>query len=69
MNGPFYNAAGVFGLLEKNPIDKSLNTQPGENWENVDFSASRSNSIYAASDTVMPESTDMPVGLYLGETT
>lgn len=36
--------------------------------DSFDFDASRSSAIYGASDTVMPESVDVTMALYLGMT-
>ena len=60
-------AAGVF----KKTIDNSLIYEPSFEPKSNDmawleFDASGSSTIYSASTTVMPESADMSVGLYLG---
>ena len=38
-------------------------------WDSLDIDASRSNPLYGSSTTVMPESINLPVILYLGLTT
>ena len=61
----FDGSVGAFSSAENN---KNLNgTAGGIFGRNVtNFEASRSNSEYGASDTIMPASADMTVGLYLG---
>ncbi|WP_346666330.1 hypothetical protein [uncultured Mailhella sp.] len=61
--------------LDKGALSSIMNTKsyasPAEavsEYYDVEIDASRSNSIYAASDTVMPASADMTMALYLGRT-
>lgn len=50
-------------------INQSINSAPwagGSCLGSIILDASRSNSEYGASNTVMPASTDVPMGIYLG---
>lgn len=52
-------------------INQSINSAPwagGSCLGSIILEASRSNSEYGASNTVMPASTDVPMGIYLGRT-
>ena len=47
----------------------AVETKVAGAWDSLDIDASRSNPLYGSSTTVMPESINLPVILYLGLTT
>ena len=60
--GAFKNGAGVSGAVHLATAKKETALDN----DGISFMASRSNSEYGASTTVMPESVDIVTGLYLG---
>lgn len=62
-----YSPTGVFGT-NISIENAGISTYPSEdsNTEVSTFDASRANDCYGASDSVMPPSVDMTMGLYLG---
>lgn len=63
-NGAFRVPANV-GLSLQKATARSILSETGDG---IAFDASWSSSVYSGSDTVMPASADMTVGLYLGRT-
>jgi len=66
------SASGVFSVPSR-PAKDSVVQVKGDSINNINtfgdgikFAASKSTSIYGSSNTVMPESVDMTMGLYLG---
>ena len=59
-----------FALSEQHDFSTKLSTPPGDTdgWMGIDFSLSSSQPTYGKSSTIMPESVDMTMGLYLGRT-
>lgn len=59
-----------FALSEQHDFSTVLSTPPGDTdgWMGIDFSLSSSQPTYGKSSTVMPESVDVTMALYLGMT-